>query len=628
MKRLLFLFLLIPILSTAQLPTIPGYTNINQKYQWVGGIFKDGLHVPGISGFPISRTGIWIGDGQLMIDTIGNRLYVFSNGSWRRLVDSSYVAGLVGTGAWSTSGNSGTNPSTNFLGTVDNQSFAVRTNNTERIRVLGSGAVGINTTNPDSMLTVVGGVRINNGAAQPGYVWTSTDVDGRSTWSPMSLQKVFDIENADAQFDKNNDIFLNGTRLRINGNGGTGSLYLEELNELYHSADDGNMPQFVLREYPNGTGGAFGEWSLTGSSPSNARETGFYFQADSKTDSMTQVTIHAGSVPNQSKNGQSATSIRLRPQGVRFFLRPDIPTNFQIVNPTRTNDSTWKSLAWNPSDSSVRVMNYWPGGGGGSSQWTTTGSDIYYNTGNVGIGDATPSTKLSIVQNSTYQIRVEGSEDDNAHGYNIGRSNVDGNFRIQGTQGSGAVAFLWLEGSNELVRITGTGSLGIGTSSPSEKLHVVGNIRFSQALMPNNSAGTTGQKLVSQGTGTAPTWNDDVSTGTWTPTLTNTTNVSASTAGQFKYARVPGTVDLYTFSGEVEIDPTVTATFTVLTFTLPVSTAFALTSDLSGTAADDLGTACRVAANTSSGLGEIRFTPVDVTNRKFSVTGQFKYAAP
>ena len=53
--------------------------------------------------------------------------------------------------------------------------------------------------------------------------------------------------------------------------------------------------------------------------------------------------------------------------------------------------------------------------------------------------------------------------------------------------------------------IKNDGKVGIGTNSPTEKLDVAGNIKFSGALMPNNNAGSSGQVLTSSGTG-VPTW--------------------------------------------------------------------------------------------------------------------------
>jgi hypothetical protein len=47
---------------------------------------------------------------------------------------------------WRLVGNTGTDASTNFLGTTDNQPLVFRTNSAERMRVLTDGRIWINTT--------------------------------------------------------------------------------------------------------------------------------------------------------------------------------------------------------------------------------------------------------------------------------------------------------------------------------------------------------------------------------------------------------------------------------------------------------------------------------------------------
>jgi hypothetical protein len=66
---------------------------------------------------------------------------------------------------WLLIGNSGTNPSTNFIGTKDNQPLVFRINNTERMRILSNGKIGIGTSTPSQRLDINGNINLGKGSS-------------------------------------------------------------------------------------------------------------------------------------------------------------------------------------------------------------------------------------------------------------------------------------------------------------------------------------------------------------------------------------------------------------------------------------------------------------------------------
>ena len=60
--------------------------------------------------------------------------------------------------SWNLSGNVGTNPATQFIGTTDAQALAIRTNNSDRVRITETGNVGIGTITPQQKLDVNGDI--------------------------------------------------------------------------------------------------------------------------------------------------------------------------------------------------------------------------------------------------------------------------------------------------------------------------------------------------------------------------------------------------------------------------------------------------------------------------------------
>ena len=118
------------------------------------------------------------------------------------------------------------------------------------------------------------------------------------------------------------------------------------------------------------------------------------------------------------------------------------------------------------------------------------------DTGNVGIGTSSPSGLLHLYKNnSPVVLRLQSAS---PYSY-------PGDFSIQ-TGGYGSNDFVIYDNISSVERlyINAAGNVGIGTSTPTQLLHVAGNARVTGSIYDSsNSPGTSGQILSSTVTGTA-----------------------------------------------------------------------------------------------------------------------------
>lgn len=119
------------------------------------------------------------------------------------------------------------------------------------------------------------------------------------------------------------------------------------------------------------------------------------------------------------------------------------------------------------------------------------------------------------------------------------------------------------------------------------------------------------------GAGTADTVT--FASGTYTPTLTNTTNITASTAFQCQYVRVG---DVVTVSGIFNVQATTGAVGTEIAISLPVASDLTATANLGGTAAtfDSVAQAGGIVGDATNNRARLQFLAAAAANRTMGFT--------
>jgi len=359
--------------------------------------------------------------------------------------------------AWTMTGNAGTTPGTQFMGTSDAKDFIVKTNNTEQLKVTATGKVGIG-------------------------------MSGRGCTYPLEIT---------VPSTSGSQMNLKLTNLTLGIGSGVGLLFAPD------DAAIAKMGIFVERRNP---------WGLS-TMHFLSRTSTDYVSAD-LSNSVMSITSN-GFVGM----GTTAPATRLDVIGV-INATGGNSTNWNAAYGWGNHTGLYRPIVWVPAWTDITEKPVFADVATTgsytdltnkptimSSPWISTASDTYYRDGNVGIGTATPRSLLSIgvghgtllsighatwaastVLKSGYtpetsdyiQLNVPGGDSNsatltmiangkvgigtNAPAYNLdvaGDINVTGNFKVNGTN----IAVTTADGSETKVTagtnvtVTGAGTL-------------------------------------------------------------------------------------------------------------------------------------------------------------------------